>query len=272
MRPSSWGYANHGLPGCDKIMSRHYDDNRQLQIRLQWSPNAWKGFGGAVVICSLVVLMSTCVRVEPPHVRELPATTGVTLLVFGDGDGTGARKGNLTAEGVQKRGEKPDNPLADARQAARSPDGTTPASDPTQTTRPVPSANVGDRSKDSARDGGAVAIGGRDGTNDGTGLGVDGRGSGRGLGLGDIDWGGGGNRTVVFKQLPKYPPGTLNTAVKLRFRVMPDGTVSSVIPVRRGGNPAVDDAAMEALRRWRFNKRDDGIEMEGTITFTFKSS
>ena len=64
----------------------------------------------------------------------------------------------------------------------------------------------------------------------------------------------------------------MNTAVKLKFRVLSDGSVSLVWPVRKGGNPIVDQEAMRVLKQWRFNKLSSGVEMEGTITFVFKNS
>lgn len=112
------------------------------------------------------------------------------------------------------------------------------------------------------------SIGVHDGA-DGSGLGRFGAGSGRGTGYG-LEWGGGGNRVVLYKELPKYPAG-VNTSVqiKIRFSVLPNGSVGIAMPMQKG-EPALERAALEALRRWQFNPTNDGKEMIGFITFTFR--
>jgi len=252
-------------------MSR-LDDGRSLQLRLVWSPNALKGYGVAVGFLLVTILVSKCTRVEPPEPYQLPKTTPVTLLVFGEGDGTGARKGNLTAEGKALRGKAPNDPLSDASRAAASSRVNTRVDDPTQASRHIPVADVGRKGSERSTSDASETVGRSDGADDGTGIGLVGAGKGKGLGYGDIDWGGGGNRIVLNKVTPKFPPGTMNTEVKLRFRVRPDGSVSTVFPVRRGGDPQADAAAMQAMRQWRFNKLTDDREMEGTITFVFRGS
>lgn len=251
-------------------MSR-YHDSPTVQIRFEWSPNAIRGFIVAVIIMALILTMSMCTSYSPPEPYSLPKTTPVTLMVLGEGDGTGARKGNLSQEGASQRGQETQNPLEDARRSSSSA-GKTQITDPNQTARLIAAKEVGRDGKPNNADAADRTVGNKDGKDDATGLGWVGSGPGKGLGYGDIDWGGGGNRTVVSKVLPKFPPGTLNTEVKLRFRVLSDGTVSLVWPVRRGGNPAVDQEAMRVLKQWRFNKLTTGVEMEGTITFVFKNT
>ena len=252
-------------------MSR-LDEGSSFQVRFTWSPNAIKGFGAAMAFLLVSVLVSMCTHVEAPEPYKLPETTPVTLLVFGEGDGSGARKGNLTEEGAAQKGRDPQDPLADATRAASNSRANTQVEDPTQagTHRAVP--DVGRRGDADESTDASETVGSPDGRDDGTGLGMVGAGRGKGLGYGDIDWGGGGNRIVLHKVKPRFPPGTMNTEVKLRFRVRPDGTVSMVLPVRRGGDPAADAAAMQAMRQWRFNKLGDDREMEGTITFVFRGS
>lgn len=209
-------------------------------------------------------------KVEPIETFRLPGETTV-LLSFGIGDGTGGSKGNLTEEGKALRGIESSNPLQDARRALAS-KSTIDLTDPTQSAKLVPVKDAGnDKSKVSETDAADKSIGMKDGSDDETGMGWIGLGKGRGLGYG-VDWGGGGNRIVLNKPLPAFPPGTLNTEVKLRFRVRPDGSVSWVAPVRKGGNPAVDQAAIRAMYQWRFNPLTADIEMEGTITFVFRNS
>jgi protein TonB len=86
----------------------------------------------------------------------------------------------------------------------------------------------------------------------------------------DIEWGGGGNRTVIYKVLPQYPRGhNVAGRVRLRFTVLPDGTVGLIVPLQRT-DPLLERAAIEALRQWRFNPLPTATEMVGVITFTFE--
>jgi TonB family protein len=104
---------------------------------------------------------------------------------------------------------------------------------------------------------------------DGSGLGRFGAGTGRGAGYG-LEWGGGGNRIVLHKELPKYPSGVNTSAqIKIRFTVLQDGSVGSAVPMQKG-EPLLERAALEALRRWQFNPTHDDKEMVGFITFTFR--
>ncbi len=189
---------------------------------------------------------------------------------FGDGDGTGGRRGNLTREGAAARGPE-GNPLDDAAQSRQSRKATS-TDDPTLYAQHRLVSETGNNGKSREQADANDNRGLKDGSDDGSGLGWVGTGKGKGLGIDNVDWGGGGNRTVLKKEMPKFPTGTLNTEVKLKFRVRPDGTVSWVMPVRRGGNPQVDQAAMSALYRWRFNPLSTNVEMEGTITFVFRNS
>lgn len=246
-------------------------DHSTLQVQLVWSPNALKGYAAAVLILVVIMLMSKCTRVEPPTSRPLPPTTPLTVLILGDGDGTGQRKGNLTAEGAAQRGPTPQDPLSDAARAAAASRATS-SRDLSQSTNIQAVPETGAKQRDTSSKDGSVTVGAGSGEQNGTGLGFAGAGKGKGLGYGDIDWGGGGNRIVLHKVKPSFPPGTMNTEVRLRFRVRPDGSVSMVLPVRKGGDPAADQAASHALRQWRFNPLTSKDDMEGTITFVFKGS
>jgi TonB family protein len=254
-----------------RAMMRYHDTGPTMNIRLVWSPNVARGFVVAIVLLSIVLTISMCTKVTPPEPYTVRLSTPVTLMILGEGDGTGARKGNLSAEGAAARGQQSPNPLQDAQRAASS-QGKVQPTDPSQSGRLIPTANVGRDGKPHEADAADRSIGGKDGKDDGTGLGWVGSGPGKGLGYGDIDWGGGGNRTVVSKVLPKFPPGTLNTEVRVKFRVLPDGTVSLVWPVRRGGNPAVDQEVLRVMKQWRFNKLPTNVDMEGAITFVFRNN
>ena len=251
-------------------MSR-YHDIPSVQLRFEWNPNAVRGFIAASIIMAIVLLVSMCTRYTPPEPYSSRRTTPFELMVFGEGDGTGGRKGNLSREGASQRGKETQNPLEDAQRSASS-SGKVRETDPTQSAKLIPAKNIGKDGKPHEGEAADRTVGTTDGKDDASGLGWVGTGTGKGLGNEAIDWGGGGNRTVVSNPLPKFPPGTMNTAVKLKFRVLSDGSVSLVWPVRKGGNPIVDQEAMRVLKQWRFNKLSSGVEMEGTITFVFKNS
>ena len=257
------------------MLPRHSLESTNLSISIPWDSNTFRGFVGAVCLTTVVLLLLPyLIDVTPRPTAELRRSIPVELidLSFGDGDGTGARKGNLRDEGKAVKGNKVQNPLEDAQIAATM--KTVTKNNPTEY---VPGANVkpaniasNTPSKDSARASGSRSIGTENGSPDGTGLGDFGGGSGKGRGWGDIEWGGGGNRVVMSKVIPRLPPGSNTSAViKLRFTVRPDGTVASVLPMQKG-EPTYEQAAMAALRKWRFNPLTIDRDMVGTISFYFK--
>ena len=198
------------------------------------------------------------------------------MLNFGAGDGTGMSKGNLSKEGVSHLGAKTMSQLEDARIAAvKKSSPLAPVDDPENYSnfKPIGDAGSNEKNKDMDLTGNAAKnIGSPDGTPNGTGTGKTGFGPGAGEGLGDIEWGGGGNRTVLFKKLPRYPAGVNTQAqIKIRFTVTADGTVRAMYPLQKG-DPMLEKAAMDALRQWRFNPLKSTTEMYGIITFTFRLS
>jgi TonB family protein len=105
-----------------------------------------------------------------------------------------------------------------------------------------------------------------------------GTGGGTGGGIGkssgySIDWGGTGSRRLLSGRLPKYPEGTTKEMpVSLQFTVLPDGSVVGVIPLLRS-DELLENAAITALRTWRFDPLPQEIEQKsqiGKITFLFK--
>ncbi len=83
------------------------------------------------------------------------------------------------------------------------------------------------------------------------------------------------NRKILTKVNPKYPEGAIGRAdIKLKFEVNPDGIVSVIIPVSKGGDTRFfEQAAINALRQWRFEALLDNVPQEnqnGFITFFFR--
>lgn len=115
----------------------------------------------------------------------------------------------------------------------------------------------------------------RRGTGPGSGGGAGG-GSGGGIGKStgySIDWGGKGSRRLLSGRLPEYPEGTdKQMAVTLQFTVLADGSVDAVIPVRKT-DEHLENAAIDALRTWRFDPLPDQMEprpQSGKVSFNFK--
>lgn len=248
-----------------------------INLKFPWDSNTARGFGISVAITFLCVLLSPLFYIEPPsaarnfEIKTIP----LELLNFGDGDGTGVSKGNLTKEGKAFQGKAPASELEDAKIAAKTRiEKSVSDIDPmqTQNLNPVRELATAEKGKPSERGDASRNVGNPSGSPEGYGLGEEGYGKGKGLGFGDIEWGGGGNRIVLYKKLPTYPPG-VNTAaqIKIRFVVLADGTVGSTMPMQKG-DPALERAAIEALRQWRFNPLKEHKEMVGIITFTFKLS
>jgi len=69
--------------------------------------------------------------------------------------------------------------------------------------------------------------------------------------------------------LPRFPSGVnTNAVLKFKFTVMPDGTVGRIIPLQKA-DPRLEQAALEALRQWRFNQLRNEVVMEGIIPLQF---
>ncbi len=114
------------------------------------------------------------------------------------------------------------------------------------------------------------------GNGSGTGSGVgNGNGNGFGDGLGDgfgIDWGG-RIRKIYNYTIPKYPDGVYkNIDVKLRFSILPDGTVGNILVVKKADS-RLEQVAIDALRMWRFEPipgNQQQTSQSVVITFPFR--
>lgn len=116
------------------------------------------------------------------------------------------------------------------------------------------------------------------GIGNGTGIGSgsgNGNGNGSGDGLGEgfgIDWGG-RVRKIYNYNIPSYPAGVAKDIdVKLRFSIMPDGTVGNIAVIKKADN-RLEQVAIDALRLWRFEplpKNSKQEEQITIITFPFR--
>ncbi len=67
-----------------------------------------------------------------------------------------------------------------------------------------------------------------------------------------IDFGGKGRRKIYSYSLPAYPEGVSKEIdVKLRFTILPDGSVTNIFPLIKA-DARLEMAAINSLRQWRF--------------------
>ncbi len=84
-----------------------------------------------------------------------------------------------------------------------------------------------------------------------------------------IGWGGKGKRAVLSWNVPKYPAGAnIEGNVVLSFTILPNGTVGSVVPVKKL-DPKLDNLCINALKTWRFEKLPSGENFVQSVTITF---
>lgn len=258
-------------------MYEPYRQEKQVDFKIMYDSNTARGFGLSLLITFALILLSSLTSFEKPAPYEFKKlnTIPIEILNFGDGEGTGISKGNLSKEGIAQKGSPVTSELEDASKSGKTKfEQNFQVEDPIFANRLIPKdvLTSSEQNKSDGTGSGTKTVGSPNGSPEGTGLGQKGTGTGAGLGFGDIEWGGGGNRSVVQKKLPKYPPG-VNTAaqIRIRFVVSPDGTVKSMLPLQKG-DPLLEKAAMDALRQWRFNPLKEQKEMFGIITFTFRLS
>ena len=79
-------------------------------------------------------------------------------------------------------------------------------------------------------------------------------------------------RKAMVKVAPAYPELArrmkLRGTVKIMVTVMPNGNLKDTKVM--GGNPILVNAAMEALKKWRFEPAPE--ESSGTVEFSFEPS
>jgi protein TonB len=248
------------------------DNKESFSIKIPWDRNTYLGFTISVLLSTILVFLASLFTMKQPKIYEQKSNVIPNeLMIFGEGDGTGMSKGNLTQEGESHKGKLPTNQLEDAKISTNGKVSSTTKLNP-EDGNVIPSKNVSiaDKSDPNANGSDKENIGNPKGSELGRGLGNKGSGAGLGTGLGDIEWGGGGNRVVLQKKIPVYPQGVNNSGtIRIKFTVLPDGTVDKMIPLEKA-DPRLERAAMEALRQWRFNPIKDNVAMEGIITMAFK--
>lgn len=88
-----------------------------------------------------------------------------------------------------------------------------------------------------------------------------------------IDFGGKGIRKIYSYSLPAYPEGVSKEIdVKLRFTILPDGSVGKIIPLIKA-DTKLEMAAINSLRQWRFEplpNRQKQNEQTAIIVFPYR--
>jgi len=89
----------------------------------------------------------------------------------------------------------------------------------------------------------------------------------------DIDWGGSGQRKIYSYVIPAYPEGVEKEIdIRLRFSILPDGTVGTILPLTKA-DTRLEDLAINSLRQWRFEPLDPSrnqSEQSAIIVFPFR--
>ncbi|BBA35828.1 TonB domain protein [Methylocaldum marinum] len=88
---------------------------------------------------------------------------------------------------------------------------------------------------------------------------------------------GGGGLVVISRVLPEYPPRAraqrIEGWVRLEIEVSPSGTVSAARVVAASPERVFDDAALKAIRRWRFQpafSEGRAVSQRATLTMRFR--
>lgn len=110
------------------------------------------------------------------------------------------------------------------------------------------------------------------GTGSGTGTGMgSGVGSGYGSGYGEgYSIFGLGTRKIYSAPLPSYPDGVyVEDDIKLEFEILSNGTVGEVRVIKKG-NPRLESAAKNSLKKWKFQAEPNIASQKVRITFPFR--
>lgn len=86
----------------------------------------------------------------------------------------------------------------------------------------------------------------------------------------EIDFGGKGMRKIYSYSVPEYPEGVSKEIdVRLRFTIMPDGTVGKIFPLIKA-DARLELAAINSLRQWRFEPLSPNAkQIDQTVVITF---
>jgi len=76
-------------------------------------------------------------------------------------------------------------------------------------------------------------------------------------------------RKLIYKEVPVYPAELkshyIGGKVRLKIGVSPRGTVDTVTPI--GGNPILTEAAVAAVKKWKYAPAASATTMDVEFTF-----
>jgi TonB family protein len=76
-------------------------------------------------------------------------------------------------------------------------------------------------------------------------------------------------RVLVSKIMPVYPENVQKSMrIKIQFDVLKSGEITKLMIVKKG-DPAFENACLNALKKWKFNSISEDILQTGYITFIF---
>lgn len=256
--------------------SRLNEGSPTVSFKLPWDRNAFRGWVLSLIIFGVgLVIFDQFAIINQPQKRTLKTLPPYIAINIGNGDGPGGQRGNAEEEGKANKGLAPETNLHNAESATSgSQKKNVSTNDLSEASNLIVKTKI-DTEKNTTRDGESNKnVGDENKELDlfaNPGIGQEGNGRGLGAGLDDIDWGSGGNRAVLTKHVPKFPNGVRTSSrIVLQFKVLPDGTVSSVTPVQKA-DPELERAAIAALKKWRFSRLPDGNNeiQTGRIPITF---
>ena len=95
----------------------------------------------------------------------------------------------------------------------------------------------------------------------------------RALGVSSTETQGAENaRKLIYKVPPVYPPELkrfyIGGTVRLDVKISPQGTVRTVSPL--GGNPALVEAAVTAVKKWKYTPASSDTATQVTVVFDLR--
>jgi len=89
----------------------------------------------------------------------------------------------------------------------------------------------------------------------------------------DIDWGGKGQRKILYYYIPDYPSGVQKEAdIRLKFTILPDGSIGTIFPLTKA-DTRLENSAINALRQWSFEPLSavqKQMEQTAVIVFPYR--
>lgn len=210
------------------------------------------------------------------HYHNDTLSLPITLMDLGPAGGGGGAPDRTEPVGPAKKGSPDANPALPKQTASLAPKQigkVKVVADAKKPEKKETGKAIRDTAKTTDRAGGEVGQHSKgSGDKPASGSGGEGTGRGTGSGVGDFAAEGMGSRGWTVRPTARYPDNAdASGSVKLRFTVLPDGSITSIVPIR-SPNKALLDAAIAGLRRARARAlppTSPQIPQQATITYSF---